>query len=139
MNKLKSTIMAVAILIVQGCTTTISGKVTDPEGKNIGFRDARVNVSRLTGNDAAATAEVLPVDDQGRFQTSRDLPAGRYLVEALVPGYRGNSVTIDLDGSQEVNLVVSPLAVPGVNSVDVHTELEVGRGTGAANLTPPHL
>jgi len=127
------------IVLVTGCATTISGVVKDAAGKPVNQADARINITELRGDGGEGANQVLHLDAQGRFQSRSVLREGPYLVEALVPGYRSQSLTVEVKGSQQVELILSPATAPRASSVGANTEIEVGRGGGAASLTPPNL
>jgi len=137
--KLSILLLIQSAIFFGGCATTITGTIKSESGRPIASQEARVNIAKLDGDGTQASVEILKPDSQGRFRSNADLSKGRYLIEALVPGHRPASTTIELDGSTQVELIVSPLAAPSVVPVEVHRELDVGRGSGAASLTPPNL
>jgi len=79
------------------------------------------------------------VDSNGEFSSDSKLDDGKYLVEALVPGYKATSIRIDLKGSKKVDLILMRTKRPKAASVDANVDVEMGRGSGGATLTPPQL
>ncbi len=126
------------------CATTVSGRINGPEIGPDTLRDARVNVTRLDHpNDSTQVDEpatvILTPDEDGAFSSTDDLPKGKYLVEALVPGYEPASQQVDLSRSQKVNLVLKPLGQARAKASEVNSDPAASRGEGGAVLTLPQF
>lgn len=122
-----------------GCVSTLSGKLVGPGGSLVVSPEARVNITPLdVGEDSAATV-VVDVDSEGAFYTRADLAPGVYSVEALVPGFKITSENVDIRKTREVELRMIPVVTPKVAPVGANVDLDVGRGAGGAELTPPQL
>ena len=126
------------------CAPTLSGQLhgssTNPWGP-----DARINITELNPikKDPASHANyhnlVLLVDADGHFATREPLPAGEYLIEALVPGYASESQRLNLAVTNHVELSLKPLTSAPVRANQLNSTLEEGRGAGGATLAPPSL
>lgn len=137
-------ILFVAFLL-NACATTVSGQL---EGQNLDadiLRDARINVTRLDVSatesespEAPASLIIVPETD-GSFSSSEDLPKGKYLVEALVPGYEPASLQVDLAKSSRVNLVLKPLGQARARTTELNADPAASRGEGGAVLTLPQF
>lgn len=137
--KLKA-ILVLGVLSLSGCATTISGTLVAKDPKNkVDYQNARVNITRLDKTNVAKENYVVTVDDEGGFETVIDLEKGKYMVEALVPGFAAESKTIDLKSSQEIHLKVSPLEDPSTSAISPNMNVELGKGEGDATLMPPNL
>jgi hypothetical protein len=134
--------VAVFVLLSSACAPTLAGQLKDPGGEPVTAKDARVNVVRLDAGDEAtneATALSLEVDGSGGFSTRETLPPGRYLIEALVPGYALTSKQVDLADAGEVDLTLAPVGKVKAKTTRANTQLDAARGSGDATLTPPSL
>ena len=137
----------IMLLIAGGlasCATTVSGRINGPEIGPDTLRDARVNVTRLdppadsSQLDEPATVILTP-DEDGTFSSNEDLPKGKYLVEALVPGYEPASQQVELSRSQKVNLMLKPLGQARAKASEVNSDPAASRGEGGAVLTLPQF
>jgi len=100
-----------------------------------------VNVTRLDASvdkDEPASLILVP-DPDGTFESSEDLPKGKYLIEALVPGYEPVSVRLDLIKSQTVKLVLKPLGQARARTSEINSDPAASRGEGGALLTLPQF
>ena len=133
-------ILVLGVFGFNGCATTISGTLAakDPKSK-VDYENARVNITRLDKTNVAKENYVVEVDDEGSFKTVIDLEKGKYMVEALVPGFSTESKTIELKSSQEIHLKISPLEDPKTNAISPNMNVELGKGEGDATLMPPNL
>jgi len=122
-----------------GCSSSFSGKVLLLDGVTQVGTDARVNLTRLDGAIATEDVHVIVVAPDGTFSTDKELPTGSYLVEALVPGYKTNSVTIDSATQKTVELKLEPSSRTRASVIGIGNSLDAGRGAGGATLTPPQL
>ncbi|MEY4631809.1 MAG: hypothetical protein RIQ81_1929 [Pseudomonadota bacterium] len=140
-------LIACAVLALgSACSTTLSGRLEGPELGADSLRDARVNVTRL---DAAAddqsssqdgpVAYILVPSSDGSFSSSESLPEGRYLVEALVPGYEPVSEQLQLDSSKKITLNLKPTGQAKARSTDYNADPSASRGEGSAVLTLPQF
>lgn len=126
------------------CATTVSGRINGPEIGPDTLRDARVNVTRLDPPSSGAQLDdpvsvILTPDEDGSFSSSDDLPKGKYLIEALVPGYEPVSQQVDLSRSQKVNLVLKPLGQARAKASELNSDPAASRGEGGAVLTLPQF
>jgi hypothetical protein len=134
----KIMICGLVIIAMAGCAPTLSGQLKGPGGEVVTTPDARVNISSLSAAEGAIL--VVPVDGSGQFSTDEDLPAGEYLVEALVPGFGLASTKVQVGGDEpEVELTMTPLERPKTTAIKVNINGDAGRGGGGATLTPPNL
>lgn len=130
--------------IIFACATTVSGRLEGPDLGPDSLRDARVNVTRLDAPldsaqvDEPATVIITP-DEDGSFVSEEDLPKGKYLIEALVPGYEPVSQQVDLAKSQKVNLVLKPLGQARAKASELNSDPAASRGEGGAVLTLPQF
>ncbi len=134
-------LIAGAPALVSGCATTVSGHLEGPELGSEALFDARVNVTRLDASsdkDEPASLILVP-DSDGTFESSEDLPKGKYLIEALVPGYEPVSVQLDLIKSQTVKLVLKPLGQARARTSEINSDPAASRGEGGASLTLPQF
>jgi hypothetical protein len=133
-------VMVLAFIAVasMACTRTISGKLTTESGGLVVSEDARVNISRL---DQSGRSEmyVYTIDSDGEFESTDDLKPGRYLVEVLAPGYSAVSAHVDMKKSSFVKLVTKKIEKTRYQSFGANEDVELGRGSGGAVLTPPQL
>lgn len=137
--------MAILPLILASCAASLSGQLSGPDLSPASLTDARINVTRLdvemdddSSPDQPASMILVP-DDDGSFATNRKLSPGRYLVEALVPGYEPVSRQLDLKEPQEVKLSLVPLGKAKARTSDVNEDAAVSRGAGGATLTLPQF
>ncbi len=91
-NLLLGVLASPAILLAQGPTGTLQGRVVDPAGAVI--PQAQVTVTSASGKSASALA-----DGSGAYQV-RGLPAGTYTVNATTPGFAPFSSTVILAAGQ---------------------------------------
>lgn len=132
-----------AILILgslSACAPTVAGQLKGPDGGIVAGPEARVNVVSLAGGETGETQTfVATVDDGGKFSLSEDLPAGDYLVEALVPGYEPASERVKLADAGHIELTLKPVGAAKTEAVGANASVDEGRGAGGAILTPPSL
>lgn len=134
-------LISTSAALMGGCATTVSGRLEGPELGSEALFDARVNVTRLDSNldkDEPASMILVPEAD-GTFESSEDLPKGKYLIEALVPGYEPVSVQVDLIKSQTVKLVLKPLGQARARTSEMNSDPAASRGEGGALLTLPQF
>ena len=82
---------------------------------------------------------ILVPEEDGSFVSTHDLPKGKYLIEALVPGYEPVSQKIDLTKSQRINLVLKPIGQARTKTLDINNDPAASRGEGGAVLTLPQF
>ena len=140
-------LIACAVLAMgSACSTTLSGRLEGPDLNGESLRDARVNITRLdpgSGKGSNSGDEVLsyilvPSSD-GTFASSESLPEGRYLVEALVPGYEPVSEHLQLDSSRKITLNLKPTGEAKARATDYNADPSASRGEGSAVLTLPQF
>jgi hypothetical protein len=120
-----------------GCAPTISGSIVAPDHLDVHYDTARINISSLS--DHRIGSYIISVEKDGRFRVGEKLEKGRYLVEALVPGFRIASTELTLDKSQDVKIELVPLPKSSTKAIGINLNLDESRGTGGATLTPPSL
>ncbi len=125
------------IIIPLSCAPTISGSLVPPENLEVRFDNARINVTSIASQQL--TSYVLPVDSNGHFHLSEKLKKGRYVIEALVPGFQIAGIEVNLDDSQTVKIELTPLAKSPTKTIGINLNLDESRGTGGATLTPPSM
>lgn len=132
--------LSVYLLSFIGCASTISGtlKPADPTVK-LDYTNARINISRLDTQADLKGNQIVEVDDEGNFESVEDLVKGKYLVEALIPGFEAKSQTVVLSSSKEIHLKVSPLEGANARAIGTNMDVELGKGAGGATLMPPNL
>jgi hypothetical protein len=97
--------IAVAALGSGGCATMVKGKVTLADERGTPLPDARpegvtVNFINLEGKIEDSLVSVLS-DPTGKYQSPK-LPPGQYKVEAFLPGYAIETVTLKVKGGKKV-------------------------------------
>jgi hypothetical protein len=128
------------LLLLTACAPTIAGQLKGPDGGIVAGPEARVNVVSLAnGTEGEAKTFVAVVGDDGKFSLSEDLPAGEYLVEALVPGYAPASERVKLDEADHIELTLKPVGAAKAQAIGANVGVDEGRGAGGATLTPPSL
>lgn len=127
------------LALLASCAPTLSGQLMDDQGEPISAENGRVNVLQLTNVKEQPVSHVLRVDRTGSFESDRKLPAGSYLVEALIPGYKIESVRIDVDGSKELSFRLKKLSTLSPELVGSGQDVDPDKGAGGASLTPPKL
>lgn len=140
---------ALTVAMVSGCATTVSGRLEGPDLGPDALRDARVNVTRLDASAAPTNVDamnpdetasmILVPEEDGSFVSTHNLPKGKYLIEALVPGYEPVSQKIDLTKSQRINLVLKPIGQARTKTLDINNDPAASRGEGGAVLTLPQF
>jgi len=134
-------LLTIAAALTGGCATTVSGRLEGPELGPEALFDARVNVTRLDSSldKDDPTSMILVPDADGTFESSENLPKGKYLIEALVPGYEPVSTQLDLIKSQTVKLVLKPLGQARARTSEMNSDPAASRGEGGALLTLPQF
>lgn len=128
------------LLSLPACAPTIAGQLKGPGGEIVTGPEARVNVVSLANGDGSESQTfVAVVDDGGKFSLSEDLPAGDYLVEALVPGYAPASERVKLADAGHVELTLKPVGAVKAQAIGANVGVDESRGAGGATLTPPNL
>jgi hypothetical protein len=128
----------VTTALATGCAPTLSGKLTAEDGELTPSSDARVNVVPISPA-AGDKAVVVAVASDGTFSTREELPAGDYLVEALVPGYAVASRRVKIGDGEAVDLTLKRVGSDRAPTIGINAEGDGGRGAGGAMLTPPNL
>lgn len=127
-------------VLATACAPSVAGQLKGPGGEVVTGPEARVNVVSLAnGESGEPQTYVAVVDDGGKFQVSEDLPAGEYLVEALVPGYAPASERVKLADAGQLEFTLKPVGAAKAQAVGANAGVDEGRGAGDATLTPPNL
>lgn len=132
-------ICGLTMLIMSSCATKIAGELLDEIGQPVEHEHGKVNITRLDSNDSQAFHETIAINQDGSFESIADILPGRYLIEALVPGFKVTSMRIDIKESKYIKLMLSPIPPVQQKAIRANLELDVGRGAGAANINPPSL
>lgn len=134
------------LLLLSGCAASLSGQLSGPDLSADSLGDARINVTRLdvASDDSAAAPEepasiILIPEQDGSFATSTKLLPGRYLVEALVPGYEPVSRQLDLKEPRRIQLSLIPLGKAKARISEINEDAAASRGAGGATLTLPQF
>jgi type III secretory pathway lipoprotein EscJ len=122
-----------------GCATKIAGHLVDAAGNPVTQEFGKVNITRLDGKIDDSFQETIAVTDDGTFESVTEIPAGQYMVEALVPGYKAESIRLQIKESQQIKLVLIPLPKVQHSTIRTNLDLDVGRGAGSATIDPPSL
>lgn len=128
-----------AIILVPACTTTLNGRVSSSGPKQINTADARINVTRLEGDVTGQGMDVVALSSDGSFSLDNELEDGTYLLEALVPGFKPNSVRVN---GKQTDPVIFELESSGddvARPISLAPTLDAGRGAGGATILPPQL
>lgn len=128
-----------ATLAMTACAPTLAGQLASAKGEFRSSPDARVNVTSLDHGDGEPRVMTLEVGADGNFSTRESLPAGSYLVEAVVPGYAVQSKTVQLGDEAPIEMTLTPVAPVKAKTTRAHAELDQSRGSGDAMLMPPSL
>jgi hypothetical protein len=131
-------VLAALSLSVQACAPQVGGRLVDPVGQPVAVPEARVNLVPLEG-DAPSTAEILVPDGLGKFESKMRLNRGVYLVEALVPGYKSQSVKVTSDDCRNIVLKLEPLSKITTSTFRTFNNVSPDQGAGGASITPPQL
>src|SRR5688572_21021303 len=99
-------ILVAALLAVcaSGCATMVKGKVTLADERGTPLADVKpegvtVNFINLGGNIDESLVSVVS-DPTGKYQSPK-LPPGQYKVEAFLPGYAIETVTLKVKGGKK--------------------------------------
>jgi hypothetical protein len=125
------------IALVGSCAPTLSGSLVAPDNLEVRYDNARINISSLSSSQIESF--IVPVENDGRFRIGEKLEKGRYLVEALVPGFKIASTELTLEKSQDVKIELVPLPKSTTKAIGINLNLDESRGTGGATLMPPSL
>jgi len=125
--------------LLVSCQTSLSGRLTDTQGEVVTHPDARVNVTFITSTRSAGVTEILTVNDEGRFVSNKPIEKGRYILEALVPGYRPTSMRLQLEETKDITFKLVPVPRVKRKTIGVNHGALSGRGGGNVNINPPQL
>jgi hypothetical protein len=128
-------------LLMMSCVPALSGQlVSNSSSFDVtDLNDARVNIISLQSKKSKSY--VVKVGGDGSFSLDANLKKGRYLVEALVPGYEMESKEIDLTKTNRISISLSKnkKGANGSRSINVNMGVDASRGGGGATITPPHM
>ena len=125
-------------LLLHGCATLVSGQIIQDTGEKLTGVEGKVNIQGLDRNNRQIS-EIVSIDADGQFSNQTDLKKGRYLIEALIPGYQSESQTIEIDASRELSIAVRRLTKRKTNLIDLQDQTRLDRGSGNVKLTPPEF
>ncbi|MEZ4743590.1 MAG: hypothetical protein R3B45_14290 [Bdellovibrionota bacterium] len=133
-------------LLIYGCSSALSGNLKTLDEQPIDYSNARVNIVPLDvtsksqgGKSGTVNSTIVAVSNDGSFIVNKSLKKGRYLVEALVPGFKLASAEIDLNKTDKIVLDLMPNPIPDASMIGVNPDVNANRGIGGASLTPPRL
>ncbi len=126
------------LCIIHGCATNVSGVVVDATGKTLAVSNGKVNIILLTSTEKRVNL-IVDIDKNGYFVTKTNLQKGQYLLEPLIPGYKSESIKINIDKTVEVELTATKMTTGKKSVIGVNNDLDPGRGGGSATLTPMKL
>lgn len=133
-RRLRLSVVSALLVTLGACAPTISGKLETLGGMPVAGDEARVNVIALDNDNVSP--QVLAISESGEFETD-GMEEGRYMVEALVPGYKPMSIKLDVNKSEDVLLKLTPSKKISTESLEIHDGLDQSRGEGGAVLVPP--
>lgn len=126
-------------LICSSCAHYISGQLIDSNGGVIVNQEARINIIHIK-NGTNKFISVLKTNNKGKFSSSKNLPKGEYLIEALVPGYKIASKNIILEKSLNIILTLQPLTNSNLSPIfEIKDKEDPNKGIGNVNIMPPQL
>ena len=120
------------------CAPHIGGQLVDPVGQPITSPEARVNVIALESG-GNGTMEILTPDAGGKFESTLRVSSGTYLIEALVPGYKSQSLKVTGDDCKNLQVKLESAAKISTSTFRAYTTVSPDQGAGGVNITPPQL
>jgi hypothetical protein len=139
MRKIIVAMGTMSLALLASCTPTLAGKLVGPGGEMVASPDARVNITPVDAVEGVSLSVVAEVEADGTWSTRETLQDGAYVVEALVPGFRVQSEKVLLPGQRHVELKLVPVVAPKAAPIGANADIDLGRGAGGAELTPPQL
>jgi hypothetical protein len=134
MKQLKYSI--VLAFLATGCQTSLSGKIVDQAGNPVAAQNGMVNIQSEKNPEQTIVANI---DENGSFTTEGDLEKGRYLIEPLIPGYKGELKHVDLPDTDFVTMQVTPIEKRKSTLFSPNNDLSFQSGEGAVNLSSPQF
>lgn len=130
--KLLSALLAI---FVSSCTHSIQGKLVSTPSKYEIFKHAKLNISEIDNNK---NSYIIDIKENGAFECN-ELETGKYYyLEALVPGFKSESLRIYFDKTTQIEIPVQKLERQiEVSSFSIQDLEKLDRGSGSAKLTPP--
>ncbi len=135
-----------ALLLLSGCASTISGSVKFVDRENNPETDPKLEgvvvnmINTTTAVDQASYS--VKTDPKGKFEADpKQLKPGTYKVEVNEPGYLPTSKTIEFkDASREVELVVKKIPMGGSRSYrGMQSDKDKIINPGDVNIQPPSM
>ncbi len=146
-NTTKGSMIAfMALLLLSGCASTISGSVKFVDRENNPETDPKLEgvvvnmINTTTAVDQASYS--VKTDPKGKFEADpKQLKPGTYKVEVNEPGYLPTSKTIEFkDASREVELVVKKIPMGGSRSYrGMQSDKDKIINPGDVNIQPPSM
>lgn len=141
-----SSFALIALLLLSGCASVITGSVKFVDRNNKPEPDSRlegvvVNLINTTSPIGDASYSVK-TDNKGKFETdAKQLKPGTYKIEVNEPGYLPTSKTIEFkDSSREVNLELKKMPVGGARSYrGMQSDKDKIINPGEVNIQPPSM
>lgn len=141
-----SLIALMAIFLLAGCASNITGSIKFADRDNKPEQDSRlegvvVNLINTTADIGDASYSVK-TDNKGRFETDpKMLKPGTYKIEVNEPGYLPTSKTIEFkDSSREVELDLKKMPMGGSRSYrGMHSDKDKIINPGEVNIQPPSM
>ncbi len=146
-NTTKGSLIAfMALLLLSGCASTISGSVKFVDRENNPEPDPKlegvvVNMINTTTSVGQASYSVK-TDPKGKFEADpKQLKPGTYKVEVNEPGYLPTSKTIEFkDASREVEFVLKKIPMGGSRSYrGMQSDKDKIINPGDVNIQPPSM
>lgn len=145
MNK-GSSLALMALLLLSGCASTITGAVKFVDRNNKPELDSKlegivVNLINTSSSLGQASYSVK-TDKSGKFETdAKQLQPGTYKIEVNEPGYLPTSKTIEFkDSSREVELELKKMPIGGARSYrGIQSDKDKIINPGEVNIQPPSM
>jgi len=142
----KWSMVLVALLLLGGCASTISGSVKFVDRENKPEPDSKlegvvVNMINTTSQLGDASYSVK-TNKKGKFEAdAKQLKPGTYKIEVNEPGYLPTSKTIEFkDSSREVELELKKMPVGGSRSYrGMQSDKDKIINPGEVNIQPPSM
>lgn len=134
----RSLVVVAFACLVESCAPHVDGFLVDPLGNAITISEARINLTPLEKLEGTQS-EILPVDSSGRFQSVLRVNSGTYYVEALVPGYKPQSLKVSNADCKNLVIKMEPMATIKGQTFRSFNDVKPDQGAGGVNITPPQL
>lgn len=130
--------LLVLLFVLQGCATTITGSIVGENDNPIKAKEGKVNILLLS-KSKRKISHIIDVNENGKFIADENIEPGEYLIEPLIPGYKTTSVKITIKKNIDIKLRAYKSNSIKSSVIGANIDIEEGRGSGGASLTPPKL